>query len=479
MVAGLPVGSLADAGEAVVAVGVGGNDSGALGDGTTVERDAPVRTRLPSGVTLTQESGGDSHTLGLTSDGRVLAWGRNDVGQLGDGTSTLRTTPVFVRLPAGVTVTQVAAGGDHSLALTSDGRVLAWGRNSSGQLGDGSGASRTTPVFVDLPPGLSVTRVSGGSYHSLAMTSDGRVLAWGDNTFGELGNGGGANSDKPVFVRTPKGVTAAAIDAGRGSSSFAVASTGRLLAWGHNDSDQLGDGTAVDRGIPVWTALPEDEPGVTRVAAGFGHTLALTPDGRVLVWGTNRSGQLGPGSNDIQKTPIQNDLPTGVTVTQLAAGSSHSLALTSDGRVLAWGANHSGQIGDGATALRSSPAIMPLPEAAGPATGVAANSDGSLVLAHARSGATTSLKATSGPGGRTWLTAKVTCGAATPTGHVTFLEGTTTVVGAADLDAAATARFALSRPAEGAHGLIARYEGNGLCSASTSRALTVRLPRHA
>ncbi|WP_170026325.1 Ig-like domain repeat protein [Actinomadura oligospora] len=454
-----------------LALGTGGNDSGTIGDGSTTERDAPVRTRLPRGVSLTQESGGDGHTLGLTSDGRVLAWGRNDVGQLGDGTSTLRTTPVFVRLPAGVMVTQVAAGGDHSLALTSDGRLLTWGRNTSGQLGDGTATARATPVFVRLPTGVTVTRVSGGSYHSLALASDGRVLAWGDNVFGELGVGGRANRETPVFVRMPKGTKATAIDAGRNSQSFAVTPNGRLLAWGRNDVGQLGDGTRKRRTTPVWADVPSDES-VTQVAAGGDHSLALTSEGHILVWGANKSGQLGPGPSDIQKTPIENDMPNGVTITQVAAGASHSLALTSDGRVLAWGANHTGQIGGGAVSMRSSLTFMPLPKAAGPATAVAANSDTSLVLAHARSTSTTTLTATTEKGGRTRLKAKVTCGNTTPTGPVTFLEGNT-VVGATDLDAAATATLTPSGLAKGAHHLIARYEGNALCSSSTSQKLTI------
>ncbi|MEV5574795.1 Ig-like domain repeat protein [Spirillospora sp. NPDC052269] len=457
-----------------LALGTGGNDSGVLGDGSTTERDAPVRTRLPRGVSLVQESGGDAHTLGLTSDGRVLAWGRNDVGQLGDATSTLRTTPVFTRMPEGVRITQVAAGGDHSLALTSDGRVLAWGRNTSGQLGDGSSTSRITPVFVRLPRGVTVAHVAGGNYHSLALTSDGRVLAWGDNMFGELGDGSGVGHVIPSFVPLPAGITASAIDAGRNSQSFAVTPDGRLLAWGRNDLGQLGDGTTKNRTTPVWAGVPTDES-VTQIAAGDDHTLGLTTEGHVLVWGANKSGQLGPGPADIQKIPIENDMPTGVTFTQVAAGSSHSLALTSDGRVLAWGANHTGQIGDGAVSMRSSLTFMPLPKAAGPATGVAATSDSSLVLANTRSGSTTSLAAIAGRGGRTRLKAKVTCGAATTlTGPVTFLEGAT-VVGATDLNAAATATLTPSHLGKGPHRIIARYEGNAVCSRSASPALTVIL----
>lgn len=119
----------------------------------------------------------------------ILAWGEYRFGQLGDGTGTDSGTPIPVRLPPGTAVTAIAAGNEHSLALTSTGTVLAWGNNSFGQLGDGTNTSRITPVTVSLPPGTTVTAIAAGRSHSLAVTSAGTALAWGNNSFGQLGDG--------------------------------------------------------------------------------------------------------------------------------------------------------------------------------------------------------------------------------------------------------------------------------------------------
>ncbi len=178
----------------------GDNYYGQVGDGTTNNyRTVPVPVGLPAGAEVTAVAGGDAHSLAVTSAGTVLAWGRNRVGQLGDGSNINRSTPVDVRLPPGTTVTAVAAGFNHSLALTSTGTVLAWGDNSTGQLGDGTATNRSTPVAVSFPPGTVITAVAAGGVHSLALTSAGTVFAWGDNSSAQLGDGSTMNRSTPVW----------------------------------------------------------------------------------------------------------------------------------------------------------------------------------------------------------------------------------------------------------------------------------------
>lgn len=270
----------------------GDNGAGQLGDGSTAERDVPGPVSLPDDAALTQLDAGVSHTLGLTLDGRVLAWGDNGAGQLGDGSTDPSTTPVEVALPEDVTVTQVAAGSDHGLALTSDGRVLAWGSNAVGQLGDGTTTTdRTTPVEVQLPEGVTVIRLSAGEGHSLALTDDGRVLAWGGNVDGQLGDGTQLTRSTPVEVELPAGAEITGISAGR-NHSLAVTSDGGVLAWGWNSDGQLGDGTTTTRTTPVEVPLP-DGVTVADVSGGNRHSLAVTTTGRVLTWGYNGQGQLG------------------------------------------------------------------------------------------------------------------------------------------------------------------------------------------
>ncbi len=148
------------------------NSSGQLGDGTTTDRSTPVDVDLPPGTTVTAIAGGEGHSVALTSAGTVLAWGLNSSGQLGDGTTTDSTTPVDVNLPPDTTITAITAhDGSHSLALTSTGTILAWGSNSSGELGDGTTTNRSTPVDVNLPPGTTVTAIDNGDDHSMALTA--------------------------------------------------------------------------------------------------------------------------------------------------------------------------------------------------------------------------------------------------------------------------------------------------------------------
>ncbi|WP_018588427.1 RCC1 domain-containing protein, partial [Salinispora arenicola] len=332
----------------------GQNNDGELGDGTTTDRDTPVNVDLPAGTEVTDVAAVGDHSLALTSAGTVLAWGQNVHGQLGDGTTTDRDTPVNVDLPPGTDVTAIAAGDDHSLALTSAGTVLAWGQNVHGQLGDGTTTDRDTPVNVDLPPGTDVTAIAAGDDHSLALTSAGTVLAWGQNVHGQLGDGTTTERDTPVNVDLPPGTDVTAI-AGGDDHSLALTSAGTVLAWGQNDDGELGDGTTTDRDTPVDVDLPAGTE-VTDVAAHGDHSLALTSAGTVLAWGNNSSGQLGDGTTTSNSTPVDVDLPAGTEVTAIAGGDSHSLAVTSAGAVLAWGNNSSGQLGDGTTTDRDTPA---------------------------------------------------------------------------------------------------------------------------
>jgi alpha-tubulin suppressor-like RCC1 family protein len=339
----------------------GANWTGQLGNGTTTQSTLPVQVSLPSGTTVTAVAAGNATSLALTSTGQVLGWGRNASGQLGNGTTTDSSTPVLASLPSGTTVTAIATGsGTHSLALTSTGQVLAWGGNQSGQLGDGTTTNSTTPVAVSLPSGTNVIAISTGGYHSLALTSTGQVLAWGRNDWGQLGNGTKIDSSTPVAVSLPSGTTAAAIS-GAELHSLALTSTGSVLAWGRNANGELGIGTTVDSSVPVAVGLPSGTI-VTAIATGMYHNLALTSTGQVEAWGGNPYGQLGDGTMTSATTPVAVSLPSGTIVTTIAGGSMSSMALTSAGRMLAWGDNLTGQLGDGTTTSRSTPvAVIGLP----------------------------------------------------------------------------------------------------------------------
>ncbi|MFI6294720.1 RCC1 domain-containing protein [Nonomuraea sp. NPDC050790] len=243
--------------------GWGLNTAGQLGDDTRTRRETPVQVK---GLTfMSQIATGNAHSLFL-GFGNVYATGSNSVGQLGDGTTTTRLRPVSTVTPAGLPLggfTQIAAGGfGHSMALRSDGTVWTWGNNEKGQLGDGTTVNRLTPVRVN---GLNgVVRIAAGLSHSLALRDDGSVWTWGENQMGQLGDGTAVNRSTPVRVSGLSGVTR--IDGG-GAMSMAARADGTAWTWGYNFSGELGDGTTVNRSTPV--QVP-GLSGVVEVAAGSG-----------------------------------------------------------------------------------------------------------------------------------------------------------------------------------------------------------------
>ena len=271
---------------AVLAWGLG--NEGQLGNDSTGSSGVPVTVNLPAGTKVTAVAVGAMHSLALTSTGAVFAWGYNTDGELGDGGTANSDVPVKVKLPAGTKVTAIAAGGYDSLAVTSTGTVFAWGYNADGELGDGGTANSHVPVRVKLPGGMKVTAVAaGGSLtgvgvtiagpgHSLALTSTGAVFAWGYNADGELGDGGTANSHVPVRVKLPGGMKVTAVAAGE-LHSLAVTSTGTVLAWGGNNFGQLGDGSYSGSEVPVKAELQGPASGLMAPLRLAQPALAATP----------------------------------------------------------------------------------------------------------------------------------------------------------------------------------------------------------
>ena len=241
-------------------------------------------------------------------------------------------------------VEQIAVGGSHTLVLKSNGTVWAWGDNSYGQLGDGTTTNRTVPVQVTLN---NIIAVSVNYNYSIALKSDGTVWTWGYNSYGQLGDGTYTNRTVPVQVTGLNGITA--VSAGSGHV-IALKSNGTIWAWGSNSFNQLGDDTTTNRTVPVQvTGLN----GAIAVSAGDFHNISLKSDGTVWTWGDNSYGQLGDGTNTRRRVPVQ---VTGLNgVATISAGSYHSTALKSNGAVWTWGFNYAGQLGDGTNTRRTVP----------------------------------------------------------------------------------------------------------------------------
>ncbi|HEY2549140.1 MAG TPA: hypothetical protein VGI64_01035 [Streptosporangiaceae bacterium] len=334
----------------------GANGSGQLGDGTRVSRNTPVPVKLPAGTKITAVRGGCAFGLAATAGGSVLSWGRLFAPSGGPALTAGPLTPVRVRLPKGVRVSTVRAGCDLALALTTKGGVLAWGLGRHGALGNGSVRNHSTPVRVALPRGTKVKAISAGGGFGLALTTTGHVLAWGSNFDGQLGDGSTTDRHRPVRVKLPAGARVSAIAAG-GGASFAVTSAG-LFAWGQNDQGQLGDGSTTNQNRPERITLPpavQSAGRVTQLASGCQFTMALTARGQVLAWGTNFRGQLGDGTMSDSHVAVKVALPPGTKVTSISAGCSHALALNSAGRVLSWGTNANGELGNGTLTNRDRP----------------------------------------------------------------------------------------------------------------------------
>jgi len=319
----------------------GDNSYGQLGDGTTTQRLTAVDvTGLTSGVVAI--SGGGGQTCALTTSGSVKCWGWNSAGQLGDGTFTNRPTPVDV---TGVTSGSagIAAGADHTCALTTAGGVKCWGSNQTGALGDGTPVQRLTAVdATGLTSGVAAA--SAGGVHTCALTTGGGVKCWGDNAYGQLGDG--TWIDSPTAVDATGLISGVAAITGRLRHACALTTAGLVKCWGWNSVGQLGDGTTVDR--PTSVDVTGLTTGVAEISAGNGHTCALTNAGGVKCWGYNAYGQLGDGTATDSSTAVDVvGLASGVTA--ISAGGVHTCALTSAGGVKCLGGNTAGQLGDGTT----------------------------------------------------------------------------------------------------------------------------------
>lgn len=365
--------------------GWGENGLGQLCNGTTHSTKLPT---MVNGLTEVKAvAAGDSFSLVLLADGTVYACGADGSGQLGDGKTDYSDEPVLVEKLS--EVVQIAAGGSHALALTKKGEVYAWGANEWGQIGNGTTEKSDRPELVGKLGGI--TAIAAGSSFSLALNEEGEVFAWGANGFGQLGVDEATGPETcrvseeaeghVVFLeeqgcsKTPGsavGLTERASGIAAGDQhALALLKGGTAEAWGENDWGQLGDGTKSGpekctiiiekEGKPADTEKPCSRSPVavqglseaTAVAAGRDHSLAIVSGGKVQAWGAGGSGQLGDGKEQGSDVPV--DVAKIEHAIAIAGGGFHSLALVSSGTVDAWGANESGQLGDGTTQKSDEP----------------------------------------------------------------------------------------------------------------------------
>ncbi|PYO02525.1 MAG: hypothetical protein DMD89_04080 [Candidatus Rokuibacteriota bacterium] len=403
----------------------GQNDLGQLGDGTTTNASTPVAVAGIGGAAAL--TAGGFHTCVRFPDGTIQCWGRNNAGQLGDPGTTAFQSPTPVRV-AGLTATAVTAGGFHTCALPGDGTVRCWGQNDLGQLGNGTSdpvpnnPSTFNPTPVTVSGITTAVAISAGGWYTCALLQDGTVRCWGDNTYGELGNGAAVLSPSPSNPVTPtptpvtvSGITTAvAIEAGV-FHMCAILRDGTLQCWGRGEEGRLGNGSTANSSTPVTVS------GIApaAIAPGAEHSCAVLRDGTMRCWGDNNFGQLGNGSPQGSFSTTPSGPVTGITTAiGASSGAEHTCALLQDGSLRCWGRNVDGRIGNGTTTdaftpvavtgfggvtwTSSDPTVATI-DANGLATGRAAGTTTITAASGSRSGSTTLTVASGTPVTRSTL----------------------------------------------------------------------------
>ena len=321
----------------------GANDSGQLGTGTNADSGAPVRTaNIAPGLVRALDAYAD-HTCAIDATGAVQCWGINLSGQLGRGSTRFGPKPERALIGMPNAATALATGSNHTCAMTTMRGAQCWGRNTRGQLGEDSGRDNTLPVAtMNLNEG--VFGLAAGANHTCAVTRARRIRCWGDNAQGQTAQPGAQQTPTPFELPGLASIDQLAAGA---THTCALAGSGTLSCWGTSSSGQLGRGSVTGApAAPAQVTFPQNLA-LRAIAAGAAHTCALTAqDGRLFCWGANDAGQLGIGTNLDQSTPRE---VTGIAeeVVAITAGAAHTCAALASGQMRCWGANSSGQLGTG------------------------------------------------------------------------------------------------------------------------------------
>jgi len=326
----------------------GANTDGQLGDGTNTDRSTPAQ--IGNSNNWKAVAAGFTSTFALSMDGSLWACGGNSSGTLGDGTGIAKN--LLVRIGNENDWAFITSGGDHTMAIKTDGTLWGWGSNTYGQLGDNTTMYKLQPVQIG---GLNDwVSVSAGSNHTLALKNDGTLWAWGWNNFGQLGDG--TNTDKAYPMQVGNSNDWAFIATGGQPFSFAIKTDGTLWAWGWNNYGQLGDGTTINKNIPVPCSAISN---VQSISAGNYHAVAITTNGKRWAWGRNDDGQLGDGTNISKSTPAL--INAALNWSDVTCGSFFTIGKNITESISGWGKNDVGQLGIGNNTSQNIPAFIGMP----------------------------------------------------------------------------------------------------------------------
>jgi alpha-tubulin suppressor-like RCC1 family protein len=317
-----------------------------LGDGTTNSSCSPVR-EFCSATDWFQVSNSNYIASALKSTGEIWSWGSNTVGELGDGTLTNRCSPVR-EISSSTDWCQVSSGFSHIVAIKTSGELWAWGSNNCGRLGDGTSTNRCSPVR-EISSSTNWCQVGAGFGHTPALKTDGTLWAWGSNNCGQLG--GGTTIPQCSPVREFCSATNWCQVSGGINSTITIKNSGEIWAWGMNSSGQLGDGTIESRCSPVRERCSATN--WCQVSINSCNTAALKSNGELWTWGRNQCAGLGDGTVTDRCSPVR-EITSSTNWCQVSVGFLHGSAIKTSGELWSWGRNDFGQIGDGATITRCS-----------------------------------------------------------------------------------------------------------------------------
>lgn len=339
----------------------GANEFGQLGNGTTLGRNTPSPPiALPGGTTALKVTGSTTDTCALLNTGQITCWGRNESSEHGNGTTDSSLTPTApVAFPSGITATDITLTNDSVCALLNTAQVSCWGRNGNGQLGTGDNTQRTAPPAAPINLPGAARSIASGSSHACALLTTGQISCWGRDSEGQLGTAGpNGNRNTPSPTITLPGGSAARSIAADKRTTCAILATGQATCWGDNQFGQLGAGDTTDRSTPPPPITFPGNATASAIEIGSRHVCALLTTGNITCWGANYSGQLGNGTvgGPDQTAPSGTvTLPAGTHAVSISVGGSHTCALLNTGDFTCWGRGGNGRLGNGDDVDQNSP----------------------------------------------------------------------------------------------------------------------------
>ncbi|EPS71760.1 hypothetical protein M569_02995, partial [Genlisea aurea] len=335
----------------------GRGEDGQLGHGDTEDRLSPTQLTALDGQEIVSVICGADHTTAYSESRlQVHSWGWGDFGRLGHGNSTDLFLPQPIKAFQGLKIKQIACGDSHCLAVTMNGEVQSWGRNQNGQLGLGNTEDSLVPRKIESFEGIAVKMVAAGAEHTAAVTEDGELYGWGWGRYGNLGLGDRNDRLIPEKVTASAGKKMVLVACGW-RHTISVSSSGSLYTYGWSKYGQLGHGDFEDHLIPHEVEALKGHQ-ISQISGGWRHTMAVTCGGELYGWGWNKFGQVGVGDDADHCLPVKVKFPFDQRVVTVSCGWRHTIAVSERQNVFSWGRGINGQLGHGDSVDRNLPKII-------------------------------------------------------------------------------------------------------------------------